>query len=122
MSRKIGLVALLLSFGLIAGCGKKMTCKSIAEKNKKCSQAFIEEAKKKSMKNLEKIPENMREKMKAQFEEQAKKIVDIMTGDEFIKMCEKELGKAKKEEKEKYEKCFKKSDCKEYVECMNNIK
>lgn len=129
MLKKLGLATLLVGIVALAGCGKKMTCKSMEAKNKKCMDAFVAYAKAQAEENmkktLEKVPPAMKEKMKKNLEASMKKMAEqmkaTMTGDDFIKACEKGM-KAKddkgKKEKKKMENCFKKSDCKEYVKCL----
>lgn len=129
MFKKLALATLLVGAVTLMGCGKKMTCKSLEAKNKKCMDAFVShakaEAEERMKKTMEKMPDAMKEKMKKTMEDTMKKMAEqmkkSMTGDEFVKMCDKEMKKSDdkaKEEKKKMENCFKKADCKEYVSCL----
>ena len=86
----------------LAGCSKKVNCKSVCEKMKKCSDEFAEVA----AKGMPKAAMDMMKK------EMKKQFADV---DKCTKKCKKEK---KDKDDASMKKCMAKSDCKAFVKCV----
>lgn len=130
--RSLALVSVLVGSFLVSGCSKKFTCENMAEKNKKCKKEFVEaqkaQMKKRMEESLAKITdENVKKKMKESMDKRLAKIEERfdkqMSGEKFAKEC-KEMMKTDnadlKKAMDNMKKCFAKSGCKEYVDCIND--
>lgn len=124
--KKIISIALLASVMCLGACdkkgkdgegggggGEKMSCDSLAKKNKKCADdiAAVFMAKMGS-----KVPEKMKETM-------VKKLKESLAGERFKKSCEKHWNSDKekdKKTKEQLAQCFKMDDCKKYAACLKD--
>jgi len=126
---KKGVLTTLVIVGLAAsaGCGSKVTCKSVGAKNAKCkdelSAAMLDymmsKVKTQTKGQLAKLPPALQKKTMDQARAASKKQVDTMmgtmSGDAFMKMCKK--NGFKDSEKKVLAKCMKK-DCKGYAKCF----
>jgi hypothetical protein len=148
MLKKIVMIGLLAAVVAVSGCKKKegeeggkgggkakgggFTCDSVFAKNKKCAEAIVgamtKMAKAQAEKSLEKLPEAAKTAAKAKIDENIKKMIPQMkaafVGDKFLEQCKKNWDS--KEEKDvkmkgEFKKCFAKSDCKEYAQCIMDM-
>ena len=108
MWKKAVTLSIVIAAMALVGCGDKFTCENMSKKNKKCMDEIVNVF----AKGADKMPEKMKKKM-------VEGLKKSFTGEKFVKMCKKNIGKeGNKEDAEKVKKCFKKSDCKEYAKCL----
>ncbi|MCD6496816.1 MAG: hypothetical protein J7M25_00735 [Deltaproteobacteria bacterium] len=126
---KKGVLTMLVILGLAAsaGCGSKVTCKTVNTKNTKCNDALsaamldytMDKVKSQTKARLAKLPPEAQKKAMEAARAASKKQVDAMMGtlhgDAFMKLCKKNGFSAA--EKKSLGKCMKK-DCKGYAACF----
>ncbi|HNS99547.1 MAG TPA: hypothetical protein PKL73_21490 [Polyangiaceae bacterium] len=111
------------------GCRSKLTCEAIAKRNATCSEAFVEEAKRrtraKMAERLASLPEAERKKMvakmEASFKESAKEVRATVESDEFLQNCRaswQDPSKMPKALKEELARCLSLPDCEGYATCF----
>ena len=129
MIRRASVCTALLALIILPACGRKVTCKNLESKNKKCSEEFIsyvKAEKKKDKSNF--VAPSSQENKKGAFEESFQKYLtrkgvktaDAFGGDPFMKKC-KPLIEKKSPEGKKLQECFNTSDCEAYVKCLAKI-
>jgi hypothetical protein len=125
----IPLLLATLALPSSTGCGRKVTCKNLAQKNQKCAEAFESYIHSWMKKRAKRISANLSAEEKSAFEEtlpqeikQASKLfLTAMTEKPFLEECKKNWGAdsaADQKTKEQIKACFAKKNCQEYVHCL----